>query len=77
MFHETSPWRAYYATHNPLYFWLYQYRPRQPRRVFRAIVHALLSPIGFVHRPVSHRRQLIASLRGLWDGLTAQMGRRY
>src|SRR5262249_19666055 len=24
-FHEASPWRAYYATRNPLYFWLYQY----------------------------------------------------
>ena len=37
-------------------------RPRQPHRVFRTIVHALLSPIGFVLRPVTHRHQLIASL---------------
>ena len=28
-------------------------RPRQPHRVFRTIVHALLSPIGFVLRPVT------------------------
>jgi GT2 family glycosyltransferase len=73
-FRELSPIRAYYASRNHLYFWLYQCHPRQPRR---AIVHALLTPLGFVLRPVSHHRQLIASLRGLWDGLTAHMERRY
>jgi rhamnopyranosyl-N-acetylglucosaminyl-diphospho-decaprenol beta-1,3/1,4-galactofuranosyltransferase len=76
-FREAAPIRTYYATRNYLYFWLYQCQPRKPRGVLRAIVIALLSPIGFVLRPVSHRPQLIASLRGLWDGLTAQMGRRY
>jgi rhamnopyranosyl-N-acetylglucosaminyl-diphospho-decaprenol beta-1,3/1,4-galactofuranosyltransferase len=76
-FREASPIRSYYATRNHLYFWLYQCQPRQPRGVIRAIVIAVLSPIGFVLRPVSHRRQLIASLRGLWDGLTAHMERRY
>jgi GT2 family glycosyltransferase len=76
-FREVSPIRAYYASRNHLYFWLHQCQPRQPRRVFRAIVHALLAPIGFVLRPVSHRPQLIASLRGLWDGLTAHIERRY
>jgi GT2 family glycosyltransferase len=76
-FREAAPIRAYYATRNYLYFWLYQCQPRKPRGVLRAIVIGLLSPIGFVLRPVSHRPQLIATLRGLWDGLTAQMGRRY
>jgi rhamnopyranosyl-N-acetylglucosaminyl-diphospho-decaprenol beta-1,3/1,4-galactofuranosyltransferase len=76
-FRETSPMRAYYATRNHLYFWLYQCRPLKPRGVLRAVVIALLSPMGFVFRPVTHRPQLIASLRGLWDGLTAQIGRRY
>jgi rhamnosyltransferase len=75
-FCDASPIRAYYASRNQLYFWLYQCRQRQPKQVFR-IVRALLSPIGFVLQPVSHHRQLIASLRGVWDGLTAQMGRRY
>jgi hypothetical protein len=72
-----SPWRAYYASRNPLYFGLYQCRLRRPRQVFRAVVQGLLSPVGFVLRPVSQRRQLIATLRGLWHGLTAQMRRRY
>ncbi len=76
-FREAAPIRVYYATRNYLYFWLYQCQPRKPRGVLRALVVSLLSPIGFALRPVSHRPQLIATLRGLWDGLTAQMGRRY
>jgi GT2 family glycosyltransferase len=76
-FRDASPIRAYYATRNHLYFWLYQCQPRKPRGVLRAMVIGLLSPIGFALRPVSHRPQLVATLRGLWDGLTGQMRRRY
>lgn len=76
MFCDVSPIRSYYASRNFLYFWLYQCQHRQPDRAFR-IIRALLSPAGFMFRPVTHRRQLIASLRGIRDGLTAQMGRRY
>jgi rhamnopyranosyl-N-acetylglucosaminyl-diphospho-decaprenol beta-1,3/1,4-galactofuranosyltransferase len=76
-FREASPIRCYYATRNHLYFWLYQCQPRKPRAVIRALIIATLSPIGFLLRPISHRPQLIASLRGLWDGLTAQVKRRY
>jgi GT2 family glycosyltransferase len=74
---DLSPWRAYYSSRNPLYFWLYQCRPRRPRALVRAIVSGLVLQVGFVLRPISRHRQLIASLRGVWDGLTAQMGRRY
>ena len=76
-FRDTSPIRSYYATRNYVYFWLYQCQPRKPGGVLRAIIVGFLSPMGFVFRPVSHRPQLVASLRGLWHGLTAQMGRRY
>jgi rhamnosyltransferase len=75
--HDLSPWRAYYSSRNNLYFWLHQCQPRQPRSVLRAIAIALLSLIGLMLRPVRQHRQLIASLRGLWDGLTAHMERRY
>jgi GT2 family glycosyltransferase len=74
---ELSPWRAYYASRNPLYFWLYQCRPRRPRQVSRAIAQGLLMLVGVLLRPISRRRQLTATLLGLWHGLTAQMGRRY
>lgn len=74
---ELSPWRAYYAPRNQLYFWLYQCRPRRARQVFRAFVEGLLMLVGWLLRPISRRRQLIATLLGLWHGVTAQMGRRY
>jgi hypothetical protein len=74
---EASPLRAYYATRNLLYFWLYQFRPYQPRWALRSIVHALLYTAGFAIRPLSHRRQLMSCIRGIWDGLTAHIKRRY
>jgi GT2 family glycosyltransferase len=76
-FREVSPIRTYYASRNLLYFWLYQCRPVRPRRAVRTIVQALIFSMSFVLRPVSHRHQLLASLRGLWDGLTARIERRY
>jgi rhamnopyranosyl-N-acetylglucosaminyl-diphospho-decaprenol beta-1,3/1,4-galactofuranosyltransferase len=74
---ELSPLRCYYYVRNMLYFWLYQFQPRRPRRIFRSIVHALCYPRTFAVRPVSHRRHLIACLRGTWDGLTGHIERRY
>lgn len=74
---EMSPLRCYYHVRNMLYFCLYQCRPARPRWVFRSIVHALFFPRTFAVRPVSHGRHLIACLRGLWDGLTGHMERRY
>ncbi len=74
---EMSPIRCYYHVRNMLYFWLYQCRPRRPRWVVRSIVHAIFFPRTFAIRPVSHGRHLIACMRGLWDGLTMHMERRY
>ncbi|HTW86999.1 MAG TPA: glycosyltransferase [Candidatus Binataceae bacterium] len=74
---ETSPLRAYYYPRNLLYFWMYQFRPYRPRLALRSIVHALVYTAGFAVRPVSHRRQLMSCLRGLRDGLTAHIERRY
>ena len=75
--YEMSPLRCYYHVRNMLYFWLYQCRPRRPRRVVRTIVHAIVFPRTFAVRPLSHNRHLIACLRGLWDGLTGNMAARY
>jgi rhamnopyranosyl-N-acetylglucosaminyl-diphospho-decaprenol beta-1,3/1,4-galactofuranosyltransferase len=74
---ESSPLRAYYFPRNLLYFWMYQFRPYRPRWVLRSIVHALVYTAGFAVRPVSHRRQLMSCMRGLWNGLTAHIERRY
>jgi GT2 family glycosyltransferase len=74
---EASPLRAYYYPRNLLYFWLYQFRPFRPRWALRSIVHALLYTAGFAFRPLGHRRQLLSCTRGLWDGLTGHIERRY
>lgn len=74
---ELSPLRCYYYLRNVLYFWLYQYRPRHPWRMARTIVHAISYPRTFAVRPFSHGPHLIACLRGLRDGLTGHIERRY
>jgi rhamnopyranosyl-N-acetylglucosaminyl-diphospho-decaprenol beta-1,3/1,4-galactofuranosyltransferase len=76
-FREVSAIRTYYIARNLLYFWLYQYRPLRPRQVIHSFAQILVFPMNFVLRPISHRRQLIAYIRGLWDGLTGHMERRY
>ena len=76
-FPEVSAIRTYYISRNLLYFWMYQFRPLSPRSVVRNIVVVLLFPLNFVLQPVSHRRQLIAYFRGVWDGLTGHIERRY
>jgi rhamnopyranosyl-N-acetylglucosaminyl-diphospho-decaprenol beta-1,3/1,4-galactofuranosyltransferase len=75
--YEMSALRCYYQVRNMLYFWLYQCRPTRPRWVFRMLVHAVVLSGTFAVRPVTHRRQLIACLRGFWDGVTMRMERRY
>ena len=75
--YEMSPVRCYYHVRNTLYFWLYQHRPARPIWFVRSIVHGIFFPRTFAVRPFSHYRHLVACLRGLWDGLTGHMERRY
>ncbi len=75
--YEMSPLRCYYHIRNMLYFWLYECRPTRPRWVIRSLVHAISFPITFAVRPGSHRRHLIACLRGVRDGVTMHIERRY
>ena len=75
--YESSPIRCYYNARNRIYFWLYQCKPRRMGRVFRSILRSLAITSSFAVRPVSRRRQLVACLRGIWDGLTMHMERRY
>lgn len=75
--YETSPVRCYYHIRNMLYFCMYQCRPVRPRLFFRSIVHAIIFPRTFAVRPFSHHRHFVACLRGLWDGMTGHLERRY
>jgi GT2 family glycosyltransferase len=75
--YELSPARCYYCARNWIYFWLYQCKPRRMSRAIRSIARSLTVTMSFAVRPVSHHRQLIASIRGIRDGLTKHMERRY
>jgi GT2 family glycosyltransferase len=74
---ETSPWRSYYSIRNKIYFWLYEYRPRSIRAVLRVILEVCIFTFSFAVRPFSHGAQLVASIRGILDGLTGNMTARY
>jgi rhamnopyranosyl-N-acetylglucosaminyl-diphospho-decaprenol beta-1,3/1,4-galactofuranosyltransferase len=76
-FREISAIRTYYACRNLLYFWLYQCRPLRPQGIMHSILNVLLFPTNFLLEPVSHHRQLTAYFRGVWDGLTGHIERRY
>ena len=75
--YEAPPIRCYYIVRNLIYFWLYQCKDRPPSRVIRNIGRSFQFTATFLIRPLSHRRQAIACLRGIWDGLTMHMERRH
>jgi rhamnosyltransferase len=75
--YEASPIRCYYSLRNWIYFWLYQFKPRRIGRVVRSIIRSFFFMMTFVIRPISHRRHLLACLRGIQDGLTMHIERRY
>jgi rhamnopyranosyl-N-acetylglucosaminyl-diphospho-decaprenol beta-1,3/1,4-galactofuranosyltransferase len=75
--YEISPIRTYYFVRNVIYFWLYQCRPFRPHRFVRVVALVFVVVMSFAIRPVSHIRHLIACLRGIFDGLTMRMKRRY
>ncbi len=76
-YYESSPIRCYYHVRNPIYFWMYQSKHGGLRQVIHSIVFSLSFAAGFAARPISQRGQLIACVRGIWDGLTMHMERRY
>ncbi len=75
--HKFPPVRCYYCARNWIYFWLYQCTPRPLASALCAIARSVAFTMRFAVRPISYRRQLIACLRGIRDGLTMHMERRY
>jgi GT2 family glycosyltransferase len=74
---EYVPARCYYLARNWIYFWLYQFTPCGIKHVLRAITRSVVFSGRFAVRPIIYRRQLIACMRGIRDGLTMHMERRY
>lgn len=74
---EAAPLRCYYFVRNSIYFWLYDCKHRRLRTAAHVILVAIGFTMSFVLRPLRRRRQLIGALRGLRDGLTMHIERRY
>jgi len=74
---EISPIRCYYSTRNMVNFCIYQYRPLGLGAILRGFVRSFGLTSNFAVRPYSHCRHLRACLRGIWDGVTNHMERRY
>ena len=74
---NTSPLRCYYFLRNAIIFWLYQCRRRSLRTVLRMMLVCVNFAMSFAVRPIARRRQLTACFRGVWDGLTMHLERRY
>jgi GT2 family glycosyltransferase len=75
--YDSSPIRCYYHVRNPIYFWLYQSKHGGPRQIVHSIIVSCSFAATFAIRPISQRKQLVACLRGIWDGLTMHLERRY
>ena len=74
---ETTPWRTYYAVRNMIYFWLYQSKPRHVKPISRVLGKVFIHAFGLFLRPLSHRPQLVACIRGVRDGVTGNIAARY
>jgi GT2 family glycosyltransferase len=74
---ELAPARCYYSVRNLIYFILYQSKPRRMSVALRAIAKSFVFTFSFIIRPVSHQAHLFACIRGIRDGLTSHMERRY
>jgi hypothetical protein len=60
-----------------IYFWLYQRRHGRLRQIVRSVMNSCAFAATFALRPISQRRQPIAFLHGIQDGLTMHLERRY
>jgi len=74
---DPAPFRCYYFVRNAIHFWLHVCKERGIRTLAHVMLFTLGFTLSFVIRPVSGRRQLIACLRGIRDGLTMHIERRY
>lgn len=74
---ELPPIRCYYVVRNTLYFWLYEYHVRNLSTLFPRLFKVCVLTFNFLVRPASRRRELLACLRGIRDGLLKKMHHRY
>lgn len=75
--YEVAPIRCYYRTRNMIYFWLYESKHRGLKKILGVFYRSFTFTGNFLMRPRNHRGQIVACLRGFWDGLSGRIERRY
>jgi len=75
--YEFPPIRCYYMVRNMIYFCLYETRNRQLTALLRVFFKVAKLTASFLLRPLSHGPQIRACIRGIWDGLGKNMGKRF
>ena len=74
---EFPPIRCYYTCRNVVYFALYDFAEER-FGYLRSISWWIYGfPTRFLLRPWSHRKHILACLRGLWHGVTGNIAARY
>ncbi|MFQ5444605.1 MAG: glycosyltransferase, partial [Nitrospinales bacterium] len=69
--------RCYYLVRNMFFFWFYEYRPRRWKILFPKLFKMACFTINFLLRPISRKAEWTACIRGLWDGYTKNIQKRY
>jgi GT2 family glycosyltransferase len=74
---ELSALRCYYVIRNTLYFWLYEFEEGSFALALRKLAKVTAFSLNFLLRPRGHGPQIVACMRGMRDGLTRRIERRY
>jgi len=74
---ELKPFRCYYVVRNVLHFWLYLHRNNTWASYFYCFGKVAKLTANFAVRPVTHRRQLGACVRGMLDGVLGRLDYKY
>ena len=72
IFMTLQPVRCYYQCRNLIYFWMHERKPRRLPQTMRVVARSCLFTAGFMVRPLGRPRQIVACLRGIWDGVDRQ-----
>jgi rhamnosyltransferase len=74
---ELRPIRCYYLVRNHVYFWLYQYYGGNLYTFAYCFGKVAKIMASFILRQGTHRKELSACVKGIWDGLFKNMHHRY
>jgi rhamnopyranosyl-N-acetylglucosaminyl-diphospho-decaprenol beta-1,3/1,4-galactofuranosyltransferase len=75
--YEFPPIRCYYMLRNMIHFSLWELRDYRLYALLRLVFNVAQLTLNFLLRPKNHRAQIWACFRGIWDGLTKSIHRRF